>query len=100
VLGDCFGSSCAERITAAAESCLDEFGAKVRRNNPYSGGYVTQHYGRPTEGIHVLQIEINRSIYMDEQTLERLPQFAETKARLERLIAMLAREAPALIRRR
>jgi hypothetical protein len=37
---------------------------------------------------------------MDEQTLERLPQFAETKARLERLIAMLAREAPALIRRR
>jgi N-formylglutamate amidohydrolase len=48
----------------------------------------------------VLQIEINRSIYMDEQTLEQLPQFQETKQRLERLIAMLAREAPALIRRR
>jgi N-formylglutamate amidohydrolase len=100
VLGDCFGASCADAVTAAAETHLRKEGAHVRRNNPYSGGYVTQHYGRPTEGIHVLQIEINRSIYMDEQTLERLPQFQETKARLERLIAMLAREAPALIRRR
>lgn len=100
VLGDCFGASCADAVTAAAEAHLRKEGANVRRNNPYSGGYVTQHYGRPTEGIHVLQIEINRSIYMDEQTLERLPQFQETKQRLERLIAMLAREAPALIRRR
>ncbi len=100
VLGDCFGASCADAVTAAAETHLRKEGVNVRRNNPYSGGYVTQHYGRPVEGIHVLQIEINRSIYMDEQTLERLPQFQETKQRLERLIAMLAREAPALIRRR
>jgi N-formylglutamate amidohydrolase len=100
VLGDCFGASCADAVTAAAETHLRKEGANVRRNNPYSGGYVTQHYGRPTEGIHVLQIEINRSIYMDEQTLERLPQFQETRQRLERLIAMLAREASALIRRR
>ena len=100
VLGDCFGASCADAVTAAAETHLRKEGVHVRRNNPYSGGYVTQHYGRPTEGIHVLQIEINRSIYMDEQSLERLPQFQETKQRLERLIAMLAREAPALIRRR
>lgn len=100
VLGDCFGASCADAVTAAAEAHLRKEGANVRRNNPYSGGYVTQHYGRPTEGIHVLQIEINRSIYMDEQTLERLPEFEETQQRLERLIAMLAREAQALIRRR
>ena len=100
VLGDCFGASCADAVTAAAEAHLRKEGANVRRNNPYSGGYVTQHYGRPTEGIHVLQIEINRSIYMDEQTLERLPQFRETQQRLDRLIAMLAREAQALIRRR
>jgi N-formylglutamate amidohydrolase len=100
VLGDCFGASCADAVTAAAEAHLRKEGINVRRNNPYSGGYVTQHYGRPTEGIHVLQIEVNRSIYMDEQTLERLPAFQETKQRLERLIAMLAHEAPALIRRR
>jgi N-formylglutamate amidohydrolase len=100
VLGDCFGASCADAVTAAAETHLRKEGVNVRRNNPYSGGYVTQHYGRPTEGIHVLQVEINRSIYMDERTLERLPQFQETRQRLERLIAVLAREAPTLIRRR
>ncbi|HVT54080.1 MAG TPA: N-formylglutamate amidohydrolase [Dongiaceae bacterium] len=100
VLGDCFGASCSESVTAAVERCLRAEGANVRRNNPYSGGYVTQHYGRPTEGIQVLQIEINRSIYMDEQTLERLPHFRETARRMDRLIALLAREAPVLIRRR
>jgi N-formylglutamate amidohydrolase len=100
VLGDCFGASCADAVTAAAEQHLRQGGAQVRRNNPYSGGYVTQHYGRPAEGIHVLQIEINRAIYMDETSLERLPQFAETRRRLDGLIALLAREAPNLIRRR
>jgi N-formylglutamate amidohydrolase len=100
VLGDCFGASCSEAVTAAVERCLRAEGGNVRRNNPYSGGYVTQHYGRPTEGIQVLQIEINRSAYMDEQTLERLPQFRETARRMERVIALLAREAPVLIRRR
>jgi N-formylglutamate amidohydrolase len=100
VLGDCFGASCSEAVTAAVERCLRGEGANVRRNNPYSGGYVTQHYGRPIEGIHVLQVEINRSIYMDEQTLERLPQFPETERRMQKLIALLAREAPVLIRRR
>ena len=100
VLGDCFGSSCAEAVIAAVEKTLRAEGANVRRNNPYSGGFVTQHYGKPTEGVHVLQIEINRAIYMDEHSLERLPQFAETKRRLDRLIAIVAREAPSLIRRR
>jgi len=100
VLGDCFGASCADAVTAAAEAHLRKEGAHVRRNNPYSGGYVTQHYGRPAEGIHVLQIEINRASYMNEHSLERLPQFQETRRRLERLIATLAREAPNLIRRR
>ena len=94
------GASCSEAVTAAVERCLRAEGANVRRNNPYSGGYVTQHYGRPTEGIHVLQVEINRSTYMDEQTLERLPQFPETERHMQKLIALLAREAPVLIRRR
>ncbi|HVO02354.1 MAG TPA: N-formylglutamate amidohydrolase [Candidatus Cybelea sp.] len=100
VLGDCFGASCADAVTAAAERQLRGEGAHVRRNNPYSGGFVTQHYGKPTEGIHVLQIEINRSIYMDEHSLQRLPQFEETRHRMDRLIALLAKEAPALMRRR
>jgi N-formylglutamate amidohydrolase len=41
----------------------------VRRNLPYAGGYTTRHYGRPHEGLHALQIEVNRALYMDEQTI-------------------------------
>jgi N-formylglutamate amidohydrolase len=100
VLGDCFGASCADAVTATAEAWLRQDGAHVRRNNPYSGGYVTQHYGRPAEGIHVLQIEINRAIYMDEQSLERRPDFTGTQRRLDGLIAALAQQAATLIRRR
>ena len=42
-------------------------GYQVRRNDPYAGGYVTRHYGRPREGTHALQIEIARPLYMDER---------------------------------
>jgi N-formylglutamate deformylase len=90
VLGDCFGSSCAERITAAAESCLIERGAKVRRNNPYSGGYVAQSYGRPAQGVHVLQLEINRALYMNETTLEPTAAFAAVQDVLKLLIERLS----------
>jgi N-formylglutamate deformylase len=82
------------------ENQLRADGAHVKRNNPYSGGYVTQHYGRPGEGVHVLQVEINRAIYMDERTLVKSAGFADTRRRLDGLIAMLAREAAGLIRRR
>ena len=45
----------------------------MRRNDPYAGGYITRHYGRPREGVHALQIEIARELYMDEGRIERLP---------------------------
>ena len=90
VLGDCFGSSCAERITAAAESCLAERGAKVRRNNPYSGGYVAQAYGRPAQSVHVLQLEINRALYMDERRYERSASFARLAEHMGLLAGRLA----------
>jgi N-formylglutamate amidohydrolase len=41
-------------------------------NNPYSGGYITKYYGNPIDGVNVLQIEINRSLYMNEKTLKIL----------------------------
>lgn len=43
-------------------------GLSVRHDDPYRGGYTTAHYGRPAEGVHVLQIELNRALYMDEAT--------------------------------
>ena len=93
VLGDCFGASCAERMTATAEAALSELGAKVRRNNPYSGGYVAQSYGRPTQGVHVLQLEINRALYMNEMSLEPIQSFAAVQDILKRLVERLSAAA-------
>jgi N-formylglutamate amidohydrolase len=45
------------------------------RNKPYAGGFITEHYGRPSRGLHALQIEVNRSIYVDEVTLEKRADF-------------------------
>ena len=48
-------------------------GYRVRRNDPYAGGYITRHYGRPREGIHALQVEMCRPLYMDEARMAKLP---------------------------
>lgn len=56
---------------------IDAAGARasltVRHDEPYRGGYTTAKWGRPTEGIHAVQIELARRVYMDEDTLERDP---------------------------
>jgi N-formylglutamate amidohydrolase len=71
VLGDRFGTSCARRLTDMIERALAMQGFAVVRNNPYAGGFSTEHYGRPALGLHSLQIEINRALYMDEERIER-----------------------------
>lgn len=69
VLGDRFGSSCDNRLTSLAERSFRDLGYTVSRNAPYAGGYTTRCYGRPKRNIHALQIEINRSLYMDEENV-------------------------------
>lgn len=75
VLGDRFGSSCTGRLTGIAERIFRRLGLSVTRNAPYAGGYTTRRYGRPRRGVHVLQIEINRSLYMDERQVEKTSRF-------------------------
>ncbi len=89
VLGDCHGASCAPAVIEVAETALRGIGYKVARNTPYSGGFVTRHYGRPGEGIHSLQIEINRALYMDETRIRRAPAMAGLKEDLRLVIAAL-----------
>lgn len=89
VLGDCFGESCAAAVTARAEHELVAMGYTVRRNLPYSGGFTTRHYGRPREGVHALQIEVNRALYMDQETFAKAPGFSDLAARLGDLVAAL-----------
>ena len=90
VLGDCFGISCARAVTAAAEEQLADLGYSVTRNAPYAGGYTTRHYGRPEHGVHTMQIEINRRLYMDEETFGRRPSLGRLRADLKNLVETLA----------
>jgi len=91
VLGDAHGTSCAPRATRLVEEMLSDLGYRVRRNDPYAGGYITRHYGAPREGVHALQIELARRLYMDETRVQRAPGMAGLKRDLAALIATLAR---------
>ena len=61
------------------------FGYSVSRNKPYAGGFITEHYGNPTTGLHAIQIEINRALYMDERRYERSASFANLAGEFEML---------------
>jgi N-formylglutamate amidohydrolase len=96
VLGDRFGHACAPEITAEAAEVLRKAGYRVRRNDPYPGGFITEHYGRPGMDLHALQIEINRGLYMDEANMTRNSGMVRLKADLETLFAALARQVERL----
>jgi len=97
VLGDLHGSACASRVTRMAEALLTGKGYLVRRNDPYAGGFITRHYGRPAEDVHVLQIEIARALYMDEARFERLPGFSAVQRRIADLVAAITLQVHDLI---
>jgi N-formylglutamate amidohydrolase len=69
ILGDRFGTSAAAYIIDIAEAAFTRLGLSVTRNRPYAGGFITEHYGVPGAGVHTLQIEINRALYMNEAAL-------------------------------
>ncbi|MDP1874369.1 N-formylglutamate amidohydrolase [Phenylobacterium sp.] len=89
VLGDRFGAACANSLTRLAEVELEARGYRVVRNTPYAGGYTTEHYGRPARRVHALQIELNRALYLDEETLSPTADFARLKADIATLTAAL-----------
>ena len=97
VLGDAHGTACMSRITNLAENVLSEFGYRVRRNDPYAGGYVTRHYGRPRDQVHALQVEVARRLYMTEATLEKSAGFELLQQQLGAFIGRLAAELPRLL---
>jgi N-formylglutamate amidohydrolase len=83
ILGDRFGTSSAGHIIDIAEEAFRSRGLTVTRNRPYAGGFITEHYGAPGAGVHALQIEVNRALYMDEAMLEPHSGFGD----LERAIS-------------
>jgi N-formylglutamate amidohydrolase len=96
VLGDRFGAACTRKLTDLVERELEAMGYRVARNAPYAGGYTTEHYGKPLERTHALQIEISRALYMDEKTLEPTDGLAKLTADVATLTQVLARDWPKL----
>lgn len=89
VLGDCHGAACSRAVWSKADATLQAMGYTVARNAPYAGGFTTRHYGKPSHGVHALQIEINRRLYVDEKTYERLPGFAAIAEAMAAVMAAL-----------
>jgi len=90
VLGDRYGTSCVPVVAETIEQTMREFGYAVSRNKPYAGGFITEHYGNPTTGLHTIQLEINRALYMDERRYERSASFARLAGEFEILSDRLA----------
>lgn len=97
VLGDCHGTACSPRVMETAEEALSGLGYNVKRNTPYSGGFVTRNYGRPEDRVHALQIEVNRALYMQEKTVSRGAGLARLAEDMRVLIAALGRLRPATL---
>jgi N-formylglutamate amidohydrolase len=97
VLGDLHSAACSPRVTRSVEAFLSAAGFQVRRNDPYAGGYITKHYGRPAHDVHALQIEIARRLYMDEGLIERSAGFAGIEQAITDLIASITQQAHDLI---
>src|SRR5512146_734828 len=89
VLGDRYGTSCGDVVADVVEQTLRGQGYTVSRNKPYAGGFITEHYGNPAAGLHAIQLEINRALYMDERRYERSATFARLAADLETLARRL-----------
>jgi N-formylglutamate amidohydrolase len=86
VLGDRHGASMAGALVCAAEAAARAAGFKVARNAPYAGGHITERHGRPELGIHALQLELDRSLYLAPDLRSTGPGFD----RVARLIAEIA----------
>ena len=90
VLGDRFGAAASEEIVDRIEAAFASAGLVVTRNTPFAGAYITQHYGRPARGVHAVQIEIDRALYMNERLIRPNGNFAAFKRILESVVSEIA----------
>ncbi|WP_412564381.1 N-formylglutamate amidohydrolase [Thalassobius sp. MITS945101] len=90
VLGDRFGAAADTGIVDQIESAFLDAGFRVARNTPFAGAYTTSHYGRPSRRQHAVQIEIDRSLYMNEQLIRPNNNFSAFRSLLRGVIARIA----------
>ncbi len=89
IVGDRFGTSASAALSARAIGILRAMGYTVAHNRPYAGGFITEHYGRPARGLHSLQMEVNRSLYMNERNYRKTEGFTTLTDDLMRFAAEL-----------
>jgi N-formylglutamate amidohydrolase len=100
VIGDRFGAACDAKVTRHFRDVIGQLGYHVQLNRPYAGGFITEHYGQPYKGVHALQLEINRGLYLNEATLCRTAGFTALKRELATLSARVFNELPQILARR
>lgn len=98
VLGDRYGSTCNPDTVYFLESAFRAAGYSVTRNKPYAGGHITQAYAKRAEGRHTVQVEINRALYMDEDTLQPHGGFIALRADLSKIMGSLLASLPDILR--
>ncbi len=86
VLGDCRGLACAPAVIALLSAAFVARGLRVAINDPYAGGYMTEQYGHPATGIHAVQIELNRALYLDEIRIAKTAGFTPLKASISAVL--------------
>lgn len=99
VIGDRDGTTCAPAMTECVVNTLRDIGYSVAVNDPYKGFELVRRHGRPGDGRHSLQIEVNRGLYMDEATLSKTDGFLELEKNLtilNRALCELAKDPSAL----
>ncbi len=92
VLGDRYGASAAPGVVETLETSLRSSGYRVRRNKPFAGGFITENLGAPSKGVHAVQIEIARALYLDERRLVRTETWTALRESLFNAGRDLARE--------
>lgn len=90
VLGDRFGAAASGEVVDRIEAAFVAAGFVVTRNAPFAGAYITQAYGRPTRGQHAVQVEIDRSLYMNEALVRPNGSFDDIRVRLAAVVAEVA----------
>jgi len=87
VLGDRFGAAASRDVTDRLEMAFRRAGLRVARNAPFAGAYIAQAYGRPSRRQHVVQVEIDRALYLDEARVAKRPDFAAFQQLIEGVLS-------------
>ena len=94
ILGDLNGTSCSSFLINEVKTIFEKHNFFVTKNHPFSGGYITKQYGNPSDAIHVIQIEINKKLYMNENSIKKNKNFENFRIKLTSVIEELSNLYP------